>query len=73
MRFQKTIKISIFYIPIISSLYPLPIGTRESTHLIPVYIGSLTDCLGIIPGAFTSTLALVVVLSGPRPSIGLLF
>jgi len=60
------------FVPIISSLCPLPMGTRESTHLIPVCIGSLTDCLGIIPGAFTSTLALVVVLRGPSPSMGLL-
>jgi len=44
--------------PIISSLYPLPIGTSESTHLSPVCIGSCTDFLGIIPGALSSTLCL---------------
>jgi len=44
--------------PIISSLYPLPIGTRESTHLSPVCIGSWTDFLGMIPGALSSTLCL---------------
>jgi hypothetical protein len=44
--------------PIMSSLYPLPIGTSESTDFNPVIIGSCTDFLGIIPGALTSTLDL---------------
>ena len=56
--------------PIISSLYPLPIGTRASTALIPVCIGSFTDYLGIIPGALTSTYILFLVFTGPFPSIG---
>merc|ERR1719318_143416 len=30
-------------------------GTRESTALIPVCMGSLTDCLGMMPGAFSPT------------------
>jgi hypothetical protein len=34
-------------------------GTNESTALIPVCMGSLTDIRGIIPGAFTPTLALM--------------
>jgi len=57
--------------PIMSSLYPLPIGTKQSTAFNPVYIGSCTDFLGIIPGAFISTLFLLLVLTGPNPSIGL--
>lgn len=56
--------------PIISSLCPLPIGTKQSTDLSPVYIGSFTDCLGMIPGALISTLFLSVVLTGPSPSMG---
>ena len=42
--------------PIINSRCPLPTGTRLSIDFKPVCIGSLTDCLGIIPGALTSTL-----------------
>lgn len=57
--------------PIISSLCPLPIGTKASTDLRPVYIGSSTLFLGIIPGALSSTLLLWVDLTGPFPSIGL--
>jgi hypothetical protein len=34
-------------------------------------MGSCTDFLGIIPGAFNSTLRRYVVLTGPNPSIGL--
>jgi hypothetical protein len=30
----------VYLSPIINSLYPLPIGTRQSTALIPVYMGS---------------------------------
>ena len=61
----------VYLSPIISSLYPLPIGTKQSTNLIPVYIGSCTDFLGIIPGALISTLLLVSDLIGPLPSIAL--
>ena len=57
--------------PMINSLCPLPMGTRPSTALRPVCIGSLTDFLGMIPGALISTLDLLVVLTGPRPSMGL--
>ena len=56
--------------PIISSLCPLPIGMSESIDFKPVCIGSLTDCLGIIPGAFTSTLFLSLEVMAPFPSIG---
>ena len=57
--------------PIINSLWPLPIGIRESIDFKPVCMGSLTDCLGIIPGAFTSTRFLFFAESEPFPSIGL--
>ncbi len=57
--------------PIINSLCPRPIGIKVSRALSPVCIGWLTDCLGIIPGAFTSTLLLSNFLSNsPFPSIG---
>jgi len=48
----------VYLSPMISSLYPLPMGTRASTHLSPVCIGSWTDYLGIIPGALISILFL---------------
>lgn len=47
--------------PMINSRCPLPIGTNESTALIPVCIGSLTEILGMIPGAFTPTRALTEI------------
>ena len=50
----------------------VPIGTKLSMDFNPVCIGSLTDFRGIIPGAFTSTLLLLIPLSkAPLPSIGL--
>jgi hypothetical protein len=48
----------VYLSPMISSLYPLPIGTKASTDFNPVNIGSCTDFLGMIPGAFNSTLYL---------------
>mmetsp|Transcript_108989 Transcript_108989/g.150729 ORF Transcript_108989/g.150729 Transcript_108989/m.150729 type:complete len:206 (-) Transcript_108989:19-636(-) len=54
-----------------SSRWPLPIGTRASTALRPVCIGSWTDCLGMIPGALSSTLCLSLESMGPSPSMGL--
>lgn len=57
--------------PMINSLCPLPIGTKQSTDLRPVYIGSFTDFLGIIPGALISTLCLSLDLTGPNPSMAL--
>ena len=57
--------------PIINSLCPLPIGINESIDFKPVCIGSLTDCLGIIPGAFTSTRFLFFADKDPLPSIGI--
>ena len=55
----------------INSLCPLPIGTKLSIAFKPDCIGSLTDFLGIIPGAFTSTLLFFTFLSkAPFPSIG---
>ena len=56
--------------PMINYLCPLPIGTNPSTAFNPVCIGSLTDFLGMIPGAFIYTLFLLSVFTGPRPSIG---
>ena len=60
----------VYLSPMISSLCPLPMGTRQSTAFNPVCMGSVTDSLGIIPGAFNSTLLLWVVLTAPNPSIG---
>ena len=57
--------------PIINSLCPLPTGIRESIAFNPVCIGSFTDCLGIIPGAFASTLVRFTFFRTPLPSIGL--
>lgn len=51
--------------PMINSLCPLPIGTKLSTALIPVCIGSFTEIRGMIPGAFTPTRARPSVLTGP--------
>ena len=53
-----TAVLPVYLSPMINSLYPLPIGTKQSTAFNPVYIGSLTDYLGIIPGALISTLDL---------------
>lgn len=61
----------VYLSPIISSLCPLPMGTKQSTDFNPVYMGSNTDYLGIIPGAFNSTLLLSTALTGPFPSMGL--
>ena len=56
--------------PIINSRCPRPMGTSESRALSPVCIGSLTLCLGIIPGALTSILLDSLLWIGPLPSIG---
>ena len=61
----------VYLSPMISSLCPLPIGTKQSTDLSPVCMGSFTDYLGMIPGAFNSILLLSAVLMGPYPSMGL--
>lgn len=53
----------------INSLWPRPIGTRLSTALMPVNIGSLTDIRGIIPGAFVPTRARLEALTGPYHNI----
>lgn len=55
----------------INSRCPRPIGTSESTALIPDCIGSLTEIRGIIPGALIPTRNLCLVFNGPFPSIGL--
>lgn len=51
--------------PIISSRWPRPMGTRLSTALIPVCMGSRTEILGIIPGAFNPTRLRSLAPSGP--------
>ena len=45
--------------------------TRESTDLRPVCMGSCTDFLGMIPGAFNSILVRWSVTIGPLPSMAL--
>lgn len=55
----------------INSRCPRPMGTRESTALIPDCIGSLTEIRGMIPGALIPTRKRCLVLSGPFPSMGL--
>ncbi|SCV62414.1 hypothetical protein ANAPH1_00211 [Anaplasma phagocytophilum] len=45
----------VFLSPIINSRCPRPTGISISIVFIPVCKGSLTGCLAIIPGAFTST------------------
>lgn len=55
----------------INSRWPRPIGTNESTALIPVCMGSLTEIRGMIPGALIPTRNRCFVLTGPFPSIGL--
>ena len=51
--------------PMISSRWPLPMGTKLSTALIPVCMGSFTEMRGMIPGAFTPTRARRSVAIGP--------
>ena len=55
--------------PMINSLCPLPTGTNESTAFNPVCIGSCTDFLTMIPGAFNSTRLCVTSAIAPFPSI----
>lgn len=61
----------VYLSPMISSLCPLPMGTKQSTDFNPVCMGSNTDYLGIIPGAFNSILLLSLAFTGPFPSMGL--
>ena len=51
--------------PMISSRWPRPIGTRLSTALMPVCMGSLTEILGMMPGAFRPTRRRPLALRGP--------
>uniref|UniRef100_A0A1A9ZX38 Uncharacterized protein n=1 Tax=Glossina pallidipes TaxID=7398 RepID=A0A1A9ZX38_GLOPL len=57
--------------PMINSRWPRPMGTNESTALIPVCIGSRTETRGIIPGALIPTRKRSLVLMAPLPSIAL--
>merc|ERR1712079_532795 len=52
----------------------LPVANDQltlATALMPVCMGSLTDCLGMMPGAFSPTLYLSLHPIGPLPSMGL--
>ncbi len=57
--------------PMISSRWPRPIGTSTSIALMPVCIGSVTDCRAMIPGALVSTSRRSSKITGPLSSIGL--
>ena len=54
--------------PIISSRWPRPIGTKASTALIPVCIGSFTLWRSMIPGAGVSTGRVRLLSIRPKPS-----
>mmetsp|Transcript_3790 Transcript_3790/g.9508 ORF Transcript_3790/g.9508 Transcript_3790/m.9508 type:complete len:212 (-) Transcript_3790:9-644(-) len=55
----------------ISSRWPRPMGTRESTALRPLSMGSETDWRAMIPGALTSIrLRCTSPWIGPLPSMG---
>mmetsp|Transcript_37348 Transcript_37348/g.92350 ORF Transcript_37348/g.92350 Transcript_37348/m.92350 type:complete len:248 (+) Transcript_37348:1150-1893(+) len=56
--------------PMMSSRWPRPMGTRLSTALSPVCMGSCTDLRTMIPGALISTRRCVTPGSAPLPSIG---
>ena len=51
--------------PMMSSLCPLPMGTRLSTALMPVCIGSRTEIRGMMLGAFVPTRARLSVTIAP--------
>ena len=56
--------------PIISSLWPLPIGIMPSTALMPVAAGVFTGLLEATSGATISAGMVSVTPVGPLPSIG---
>ena len=56
--------------PIISSRWPLPIGVSASIAVKPVWSGSWTDFLSIMPGAMRSIGRILSVWISPFPSIG---
>lgn len=53
--FTKSSTYPVCLSPMISSLWPRPMGTRLSTALMPVCMGSLTEMRGMMPGAFRPT------------------
>jgi hypothetical protein len=57
--------------PMISSRCPRPIGIIESMALMPVWSGSFTGCLTMMPGAGDSTLRVIAASTVPCSSIGL--
>lgn len=69
--FYNNNKYPVWRSPMINSRWPRPIGTRESTALMPVCMGSLTEIRGMMPGALMPTRNLCLVLMGPLPSIAL--
>ena len=56
--------------PIISSLCPRPMGTKESMDFRPVCSGWCTLTLSTTPGAWASMGRFFAVLMGPLPSMG---
>ena len=56
--------------PMISSLWPRPMGIMPSMALMPVWSGSLTDFLATMPGAFISTRFIALASIGPLSSMG---
>ena len=54
--------------PMMSSRCPRPMGTRLSTALMPVCMGSLTEVRGMMPGAFLPTRCLSLEVMGPCTS-----
>ena len=51
--------------PMMSSRCPRPMGTRLSTALMPVCMGSFTEVRGMMPGAFMPTRCLSFEAMGP--------
>ena len=56
--------------PMINSRCPRPIGVSASIQVKPVWSGSCTDFLSMIPGAIRSIGRIFVVSISPLPSIG---
>ena len=57
--------------PMMSSRCPLPMGIMESMALMPVWRGTVTDFLLIMPGAWCSMGRVSRQSMGPLPSMGL--
>src|SRR5574343_2097124 len=70
MASTATAVLPVWRSPMISSRWPRPTGTMESTHFRPVCTGWETDLRQITPGATSSSLSVALALIGPLPSIG---